>query len=321
MARQIHVFTIVMGCLCLLAYTQYIISPIAPALIPEAHLQNESHPLMITTTTTDRMPSPNQLTSHTSNPPAHRDACTPPIPPANWRSGECAALAVRLDRERLDSHRRLTGRKGRKVFVVGPNKSGTTSMGAFLAQIGLKLSHQPSFECLIEDWGSSCWSRIIQLVEGSDAFQDVPFSFPPTFAAMDTAFPGSKFILTVRDSPAAWVASARSFYSRIELDKYVGAGWSKRLGKHARRFCGGNSTAEDYWYRCQLRMVRAYFKERPDDLLEVNLNDPHAAERICGFLNTSCPVGTKMPRKNQRLDTNVTTKDLPTLQKIMAEYF
>jgi len=68
-------------------------------------------------------------------------------------------------------------------------------------------------------------------------------------------------------------------------------------------------------------MVRAYFKGRPDDLLEVNLNDPHAAERICGFLNISCPVGTKMPRKNQRLDTNATTKDLPTLQKLMAEYF
>jgi len=222
--RQIHFITIVTGCLCLLAYTQYIISPIAPALISKAHLQNASHPLMINTTTTDRIPSPNQLASHTSNPPAHRDACTPPIPPANWRGGSCAALAVRLDRERLASHRRWAGRKGRKVFVVGPNKSGTTSMGAFLAQIGLKLSHQPSFECLIEDWGLSCWSRIIQLVKGSDAFQDVPFSFPPTFAAMDTAFPGCNVILTVRDRHAAGVAYARGFYSRTELDKYVGAG-------------------------------------------------------------------------------------------------
>jgi len=69
-------------------------------------------------------------------------------------------------------------------------------------------------------------------------------------------------------------------------------------------------------------MVRAYFKGRPDDLLEVNLNDPHAAERICGFLNISCPVGTKMPQKNQGLvGTNTTTKDLPTLQELMDEYF
>src|SRR5204863_7660666 len=46
-------------------------------------------------------------------------------------------------------------------------------------------------------------------------FQDVPFSFPNTFKHLDKAFPNSKFILTIRDSPEQWYQSITRYHAKI----------------------------------------------------------------------------------------------------------
>jgi hypothetical protein len=37
--------------------------------------------------------------------------------------------------------------------------------------------------------------------------------------------------------------------------------------------------------------VRAYFKDRPQDLLDINLNDPDAWKRFCQFINVHHQTG------------------------------
>jgi len=55
-----------------------------------------------------------------------------------------------------------------------------------------------------EIWPQRDFRPLIEHCRSAQAFQDAPFSFPFTFQAMDAAFSGSKFILTVRRSAEAW---------------------------------------------------------------------------------------------------------------------
>lgn len=91
-----------------------------------------------------------------------------------------------------------------KVFCIGRNKTGTTSMARAVVSLGFKLGKQSRAERLLEDWGKRDFCRIIRYCKSADAFQDIPFSLPDTYQALDEAFPKSKFILTVRNNSEEW---------------------------------------------------------------------------------------------------------------------
>ena len=83
---------------------------------------------------------------------------------------------------------------GRKVFCIGRNKTGTTSIEAALQGFGLRMGLQARGEMLKGDWAKRDFARIVALCRTADAFQDVPFSNADTFRAVDAAYPGSRFI-------------------------------------------------------------------------------------------------------------------------------
>ena len=85
-----------------------------------------------------------------------------------------------------------------KVFCIGQNKTGTTSVEAVLKQLGYKMGNQAKAELLIHDWAKRDFKEIVKFCRSADAFQDIPFSNDFTYEILDYAFPDSKFILTVR---------------------------------------------------------------------------------------------------------------------------
>src|SRR5690606_4675563 len=103
------------------------------------------------------------------------------------------------------------GIRSPKIFCIGRNKTGTTSLKVALRDLGYSIGSQRAAEHLIEDWGQRDFRRLVKLVSTADAFQDIPFSYDYTFQAMDAAFPGSKFILSIRDSPEQWYESLVRF--------------------------------------------------------------------------------------------------------------
>ena len=96
--------------------------------------------------------------------------------------------------------------KQTKVFCIGRNKTGTTSLKTALSDLGYRVGDQRQAEKLIEHWRDRDFGPIIEYCRSAEAFQDVPFSLPFTYVALDQAFPGSKFILSVRD-PDDWYES------------------------------------------------------------------------------------------------------------------
>jgi hypothetical protein len=104
----------------------------------------------------------------------------------------------------------------RKVFCIGFNKTGTTSLEKVLVDLGF---HLPQLgQQIAELVPALCrgdFQSVKRYIEQFDAFQDNPFSQGVTWAQMDVMFPGSKFILSVRDSES-WYAS----YCRYALKLY-----------------------------------------------------------------------------------------------------
>jgi hypothetical protein len=207
--------------------------------------------------------------------------------------------------------------KRKKVFVIGRNKTGTTSIGRALNKLGFKLGDQVKAELLMEDWALRDFAKIVKYCQKADAFQDVPFSLDYTYQIMDYAFPDSKFILTVRNSATEWYESLIRFHTKAVAKNrlptaddlkdypYRKPGW---LWRQQQLIYGVDEDSlydrEIYiqHYKAHNKRVIEYFRHRPDDLLELNVADPNAMKSLCRFLGVKAENFT-MPHLNISKDS------------------
>jgi hypothetical protein len=185
-----------------------------------------------------------------------------------------------------------------KIFCIGRNKTGTTSLSAALRGLGITVGNQKIAERLLRDWAKRDFRRLVAYCHTAQAFQDTPFSLPYTFQAMDMNFPGSKFILTVRDNPEQWYRSLLQFHHKLWGEKihtleglktinyaYPGFAYDARVLVH-------DCETEDPYdkdvliahYNFHNQMVLDYFRSRPQDLLVLNVAEKGAYRKLCAFL-------------------------------------
>jgi hypothetical protein len=200
-----------------------------------------------------------------------------------------------------------------KVFCIGLHKTGTTSIKFALREMGYVLGDQAEAETFIHDWAKRDFKRIINYCKTAQAFQDTPFSLPFTYIILDHFFPGSKFILTKRDSAEEWYNSLVKFHSKKFGDgkvptkedlknavyRYKGRPWE------GNRAMFNSPENEPYkkdvlikYYNNHLYNVKEYFRHRPDDLLILNLKEKDSYFNFCTFLNEK-PMRSNFPWKNK----------------------
>src|SRR5688572_6677173 len=102
-----------------------------------------------------------------------------------------------------------------KIFCIGFNKTGTTSLQKAFADLGYSVNNQDVAERLLPDVASGNFQNIIDYCESAEFFQDVPFSLPKVYLELDKAFPESKFILSIRNDADQWYHSLTTSHSRI----------------------------------------------------------------------------------------------------------
>ncbi len=208
--------------------------------------------------------------------------------------------------------RRIFARRKTKVFCIGANKTGTTSMRDFLTSVGYNVAPQAPAEMMIEDWARRDFTKIISFCRRYEAFQDIPFSLPYTFQSMDQAFPRSKFILTVRASADEWYDSLVRFTRKrlnlvrnpsiedLRQDNYRYKGFTA----HATELIYGNTTPlfdrETYieTYNRHIADVLYYFAFRKSDLLVVNLSEKSAGMALNRFLEVPDGLHVDIPHAN-----------------------
>lgn len=163
-----------------------------------------------------------------------------------------------------------------KVFCIGFHKTGTTSLAVALRKLGYRVTgpngvRDPKIEQNVQ-------KLVHELVPQFDAFQDNPW--PIVYKELDARYPGSKFILTLRDSNS-WIQSQVKHFGRQTTPMRF---WIYGVGcpqgneaLYVRRFEEHNQDVLDY------------FKHRPSDLLVMNLAAGDAWEKLCGFLDAPVP--------------------------------
>lgn len=200
-----------------------------------------------------------------------------------------------------------------KIFCIGFNKTGTTSLEKALTTHGFKLGDQRKGELLLEDWSIRNFESTIKLSYTADAFQDTPFSLPFTYIALDNHFPNAKFILTIRDSSKEWYDSLIRFHLKIwgkdqdilsaedlKQINYVKKGWAYLANKAI--FDTADNDVYNEQKLCEIYErhnadVIDYFKTRPEKLLVLNLKNPNSYKEFCSFLNEK-PIFDRFPTLN-----------------------
>jgi hypothetical protein len=126
-------------------------------------------------------------------------------------------------------------------------------------------------------------------VEKHYALVDLPI--PLLFKELDQAYPGSKFILTVR-SEGKWIRSVRSHWDP-ERNRFRTA-WNTdpfthRIHKELYGQKGFDEAVFLERYRRHSREVLDYFAYRPADLLVMNMDAGAGWPELCGFLGKPVP--------------------------------
>ncbi len=190
-----------------------------------------------------------------------------------------------------------TGLRNKKVFVIGFNKTGSSSIHTLFESLG-----RPSYH-------GTKWRGCddLALFRSYDCFSD---GVPKDLVKLDSLFSGSKFILNVRDLDS-WV------YSRL-------AHIERR--KKANSYKGGPAFDNtEYSIKAWIRrrnahhlFVLSYFSERPSDILIINfIRDESAGTKICRFLGYE--VIRQRPEKNVNPSKEISPKHTRMLKNCLDE--
>lgn len=189
--------------------------------------------------------------------------------------------------------------KDRKVFGIGMNKTGTTTLKVCLEKLGYTVC-SPDLELL------RCVDRgelgpVFEFAKRYDGFQDWPWPF--VYEEMDREYENSKFILTRRKNSDAWFNSLKKHSIKKGPTEYrkIAYGYEMPAGK---------KSPHVNIYEEHNEEVRAYFEGREDDFLEVCWEEGDGWEKICGFLGHEVPQAEFPHRKKSLSKTQLVVKYL-----------
>lgn len=181
-----------------------------------------------------------------------------------------------------------------KVFGVGWAKTGTKTLGRCLRLLGF--THHGQDFALLGDVMRGDLGRVFEAASRSQAFEDWPWILP--FRALDARFPGSRFVLTTRDSQR-WIESYRAMLqaegppdpARTAIRTYL-------FGVDPARATDSELIARVERHDAE---VRAHFRDRPGDLLVVDWERGDGWTELCGFLGVPEPDPPRpFPHANRR---------------------
>ena len=181
---------------------------------------------------------------------------------------QSAALGASPTRVRLRKIRTalqsLFARDSRKIFCVGLNKTGTTSLHRYFQSLGLVSVHQMD------------WANYTKLFEQRKSFytaQCFSDGERPDFTFLDQNFPSSLFVLNSRDE-RDWLRSRVKHMLRLNVEHNTASVLrDPRLGIQAREYFADNRLALINWVsarRIYHRQVKEYFNGS-SRLLEIDV--------------------------------------------------
>jgi hypothetical protein len=176
-----------------------------------------------------------------------------------------------------------------RIFGIGYPKTGTNTLHQALKLLGLDSWHWSSAHVAKAIWREMNSDDRSESLERYEALCDLPI--PLLYKKLDVAYPGSKFILTVRKE-GKWLNSVRRHFMpehnpwRYNWDNDP---FSHRVHHLAYGRCDFDAETFLARYRQHNAEVQEYFKWRPQDLLLLNLDNGDGWDKLCRFLGKEAP--------------------------------
>ncbi len=176
-----------------------------------------------------------------------------------------------------------------RIFGIGMHKTATTSLHAALKILGIDSAHWKDAHWAKAIWDEmTTWGRSGTL-ERHYALSDLPI--PLLYQQLDVAYPGSKFILTTRNE-RDWLQSVRNHWSH-DSNKFRWA-WSTDPFSHkVHKLLYGQKGFDTEIFLARYRRHNAevlqYFKNRPQDLLVMDMDQDPGWAGLCDFLGQPVP--------------------------------
>ena len=173
-----------------------------------------------------------------------------------------------------------------KVFGIGFHKTGTTSLGLALERLGYRVCGKLGVHRagIAQEALALAWARL----DDCDAFQDNPW--PLLYRQLDARCPGSRFILTIRPRDR-WIESVCRHFGDASTPMRE---WIYGVGSPR-----GNEAAYLRRYDAHNAAVKAYFENRPGDLLVFRTGEGDGWDELCRFLDHAVPADP-FPHGNSR---------------------
>ncbi len=171
-----------------------------------------------------------------------------------------------------------------KIFGIGLSRTGTYSLNRALELLGFRAKHFPRIERNILSGNYQ-----LDALNTYDALTDTPVA--PIFAQLDSAYPGSKFILTTR-ALDDWLDACQNFFPW--QDHNVGSSPFAQAAAFQRLYvygcCTFNRDRWAYVYEAHQRNVEHHFRTRPNDLLVMDITAGDDWTALCPFLGKRVPA-------------------------------
>ena len=179
-----------------------------------------------------------------------------------------------------------------KVFGVGCPRTGTTTLHRCMEILGyhhISWSKDLFQQALVHGE----MKQVFEVAKSYDSFDDLPWC--ALYKELDQAFPGSRFILTIRKDSHTWLQSRFAHAER--MGHALAHDGSEPVADQAAR--GSIRWPQDVQhYEQHNQEVHAYFVDRPKDLLVLCWETGDGWRELCTFLGVPVPK-IRFPHANK----------------------
>jgi hypothetical protein len=194
-----------------------------------------------------------------------------------------------------------------KIFGIGLSRTGSTSLTEALTILGYRAVHFPTDSVTQSEYfrffADPTEALRLSLLNRYDAITDNPISC--VYRELDRAYPGSKFILTVRDKES-WLRSCELWWKRfvtplMENDNFQPY-WSfmRLVGMMTYGTPYFNARLFSRAYETHLKAVTDYFRGRAGDLLVLDICADEGWHKLAPFIGVQVP-DVMFPRRNEMI--------------------
>ena len=172
-----------------------------------------------------------------------------------------------------------------KIFGIGFHKTATTSLKVALETLGYRVGGGFKISAPLDE---EVKQKASEALKKFDAFQDNPWFC--LYKTLDQDFENCKFVLTIRPTDQ-WIESVVAHFGTDTTPMWE---WIYGVGSPA-------TNRETYIQRYEEhnQEVIEYFRDRPEDLLVMDITKGDGWEKLCPFLGLETP-DQPFPFRNKR---------------------